>query len=304
MIALTRPVRTRLPAPPPPGEPNLWPGMSLTHVGFMVRVHIQLAFAGTMVLHDRFDARWCLAQLQRLRPARLGGFPPVLVMLMRDPEFAAPRLVVRQGGAPSAARRWRQHLVDEIRAKLGVDVFTGYSCTETAIISATLAERSARAPRRHGRPADRRASRCASSTTQRRPLPAGEPGRIAVRSPATMRGYWRRPEETAARARRRRLALHRGHGLPRRARLPAPARAREGHVLPRRLQRVPRRGRGRAADAPQGRAGGGARRARRRARPEGLGLRRADRRRPIRRPSTSCAPTSAPSWPATSAPTA
>jgi acyl-CoA synthetase (AMP-forming)/AMP-acid ligase II len=195
MIALTRLFATRMPQPPAAGEPNLWPGMSLTHVGFMVRVHLQLAFAGTLVLHDRFDARWCIAQLQRLRPARLGGFPPVLVMLTRDPEFAGRDWsfvkAVTFGGAPLA-----QHLVDEITAKLGVDVFTGYSCTETAIISATLASD----------PPEWRAGTVGRPTAgvelhivdeHRQPLPAGERGRIAVRSPATMRGYWRQPEESA-----------------------------------------------------------------------------------------------------------
>jgi acyl-CoA synthetase (AMP-forming)/AMP-acid ligase II len=195
MIALTELFSTRLPSPPPPGEPNLWPGMSLTHVGAMVRVHIQIAFAGTMVLHDRFDAHWCLAQLQRLKPTRLGGFPPVLVMLTRDPEFAAHDWSfvkgVTFGGAPLAP-----HLVDEIRDKLGVDVFTGYSCTETAIISATLASD----------PPERRAGTVGRPTPgvevrivdeHRQPLPSGAAGCIAVRSPATMRGYWRRPEDSA-----------------------------------------------------------------------------------------------------------
>ncbi len=195
MIALTRLFSTRLPAPPPPGEPNLWPGMSLTHVGAMARIHLQLAFAGTMVLHDRFDAAWCIAQLQRLKPARLGGFPPVLMMLLRDPEFAARDWSfvksVTFGGAPLAP-----HLVDEIQRQLGVEVFTGYSCTETAIISATLPSD---APERRegsvGKPTPGVELRIVDSA--RRPLPPGEPGNIAVRSPATMRGYWRQPEETA-----------------------------------------------------------------------------------------------------------
>ncbi|MGH7787169.1 MAG: class I adenylate-forming enzyme family protein [Candidatus Binatia bacterium] len=195
MIALTRLFSTRLPAPPPPGECNLWPGMSLTHVGAMVRLHIQIAFAGTLVLHDRFDARWCVEQLQRLRPARLGGFPPVLMLITRDPEFAGRDWsfvkAVTFGGAPLA-----RHLVDEITAKLGVEVFTGYSCTETAIISATLASDP---PERRegtvGRPTAGIAVHIVDA--QRQPLPAGAPGHIAVHSPATMRGYWRRPRETA-----------------------------------------------------------------------------------------------------------
>ena len=195
MVALTRLFTTRLPAPPPPGEPNLWPGMSLSHVGAMVRIHLQLAFAGTMVLHERFDARWCIAQLQRLRPARLGGFPPVLVMLMRDPEFAAcDWSFVKQvtfGGAPLA-----RHLVEEIQQRLGVDVFTGYSCTETAIISATLpSDPPAHRDGTVGRPTTGVELRIVDA--ERRPLPAGEPGQIAVQSPATMRGYWRRSDDTA-----------------------------------------------------------------------------------------------------------
>jgi acyl-CoA synthetase (AMP-forming)/AMP-acid ligase II len=196
MTALTRLFSSRLPASPQPGEPNLWPGMSLTHVGAMVRIHIQLAFAGTMVLNDRFDARWCIEQLQRLRPARLGGFPPVLVMLMRDPEFALRDWsfvkAVTFGGAPLAP-----HLVEEIEQKLGVDVFTGYSCTETAIISATLPSDSRQ--RRQGtvgRPTPGVELRIVDE--HRAPVATGVTGRIAVRSPATMRGYWRRPEETAA----------------------------------------------------------------------------------------------------------
>jgi acyl-CoA synthetase (AMP-forming)/AMP-acid ligase II len=195
LIELTRMFRTRLPAPPPPGEPSLWPGMSLTHVGAMVRVHIQIACAGTMVLHDHFDAAWCFEQIARLRPARLGGFPPVLVMLMRSPDFESRDLsfvqAVHFGGAPLAA-----HLVEEIERKLGVPVFTGYSCTETPIISATLPSD----------PPERRTSTVGRATPgvevrivddERRPLPVGEPGRIAVRSPATMKGYWRNPEATA-----------------------------------------------------------------------------------------------------------
>jgi hypothetical protein len=83
VIALTRLFSSRLPAPPPPGEANLWPGMSLTHVGAMVRVHLQLA-SPTPWSCTTASRRAGAEQLQRLRPARLGGFPPV-VMLTRDP---------------------------------------------------------------------------------------------------------------------------------------------------------------------------------------------------------------------------
>ena len=195
MIALTRMFQTRLPEPPPPGQPSLWPGMSLTHVGAMVRVHIQIACAGTMVLHDHFDAHWCLEQIARWRPAKIGGFPPVLVMLMRSPEFANYDFsfvkAVNFGGAPLAP-----HLVEEIERKLGAPVFTGYSCTETGIISATLpSDPPERRTSTVGRPTPGVELRIVDE--DRRPVAAGATGRIAgYRSPANMRGYWRLSEET------------------------------------------------------------------------------------------------------------
>lgn len=195
MIALTRLFSTRLSAPPPPGAPILWPGMSLTHVGAMARVHLHIAHAATMVLHDRFDARWCLEQILRYRPERIGGFPPVLMMLVRSPDLAHHDLSflksVNFGGAPLAP-----HLVEEIRARLGVEVYTGYSCTESAIISATLPGDSPERLRTTvGRPTPGVEVRIVDENRQ--PVSAGAPGRIAVRSPASMRGYWRNSEATA-----------------------------------------------------------------------------------------------------------
>src|SRR5262249_10655967 len=78
----------------------------------------------------------------------------------------------------------------------GVPVLTGYSCTETAIISATFATDSEeKRVSTVGRPTAGVDVRIVDA--ERKPVAAGQPGSIAVRSPATMRGYWRNPEATA-----------------------------------------------------------------------------------------------------------
>ena len=115
--------------------------------------HIQLAFAGTMVLHDRFDARWCVEQLQRLRPSRLGGFPPVLVMLMRDPEFVRryvvdlalglkacimllnPARIVIGGGIAKAGEALFAPLRDELWRRI-----TEWSAARIDVVPAELAD--------------------------------------------------------------------------------------------------------------------------------------------------------------------
>ncbi|MGH7805755.1 MAG: class I adenylate-forming enzyme family protein, partial [Candidatus Binatia bacterium] len=137
MTALTRLFASRWREPPAPGAPSFWPGVSLTHVGATGRVHLQMASGGTLVLHDRFDAEWLLGEILRRRPPAIGGFPPVLMKMIRLPAAATADFSfvksVSFGGAPLAP-----HLVKEIAERVGAEVFTGYSCTETLIISATL----------------------------------------------------------------------------------------------------------------------------------------------------------------------
>jgi fatty-acyl-CoA synthase len=195
MTALTRLFSSRWREPPVPGAPSFWPGVSLTHVGATGRIHLQMASGGTLVLHDRFDAEWLLGEILRRRPPAIGGFPPVLMKMIRLPAAASADWSfvksVSFGGAPLAPR-----LAREIGERLGAEVFTGYSCTETLIISATLpTDPPERREGTVGRPTP--GVEIAILDERGGVLAANVPGRIAVRSPATMRGYWRNPEATA-----------------------------------------------------------------------------------------------------------
>jgi acyl-CoA synthetase (AMP-forming)/AMP-acid ligase II len=96
------------------------------------------------------------------------------------------------GGAPSSPA-----LIRRVQETLGVTVAVRYSSTEVGIATGSLADD----------PIDVLATTVGKPTPgvelrivdgENRPLPVGEVGTVVIRSPATMRGYWRNPEATEA----------------------------------------------------------------------------------------------------------
>jgi acyl-CoA synthetase (AMP-forming)/AMP-acid ligase II len=175
---------------------HLAAGLSFAHVGSMVRIGIQIAQHGTALIHDTFDPAAVLETIERERLAHLGGFPTQVVMLLDHPDRSARDLrslrAVLLGGAPSSPA-----LIRRVRRELGVVVSVRYSSTEVAIATASLPDD----------PPERLATTVGKATegvelrvvdAENRPVPAGTPGEVVVRSPATMRGYWRDPDATAA----------------------------------------------------------------------------------------------------------
>jgi len=175
---------------------HLAAGLSFAHVGTMTRVGVQIASLGASLVHDAFDPAAVLEAIERERLAHLGGIPTQLVMLLDHPD--RPRRDLRSlrtvliGGAPAPPA-----LVRRIRDTLGVTVSVRYSSTEVGIATASLPDD----------PPELLAATVGKATegvelrvvdAANRPLPPGEPGEVVVRSPATMRGYWRDPEATAA----------------------------------------------------------------------------------------------------------
>ncbi|MGH7896851.1 MAG: class I adenylate-forming enzyme family protein [Candidatus Binatia bacterium] len=178
------------------GERTLTGGTPFAHIGFMTKIMAHIEDRQTTVILDAFNARTVLETVERERITYLGGVPAQWSLMLLDPDFDRFDLSSLRAGAIGGAP-FTPELVREIRRRFGVDLVTRYSCTEIALGTGSrpddpeelLAETV-------GRPSAE--VELAIVDGDRRPLRAGEVGEVAVRSPAVMVGYWRRPEETAA----------------------------------------------------------------------------------------------------------
>ncbi len=196
VLALTAIDARRHPGGVPAFGKHLAAGLSFAHVGTMLRIGIQIAHLGTSLIHDAFDPALVLETIERERLTDLGAFPTQIVMLLDHPDRGRRDLsslrTVLLGGAPATPA-----LVRRVQETLGVDVTVRYSSTEVGIATAALP----------GDPPEVLATTVGKVTPgvelrivdqANRPQPAGTTGEVVVRSPATMRGYWRDPDATAA----------------------------------------------------------------------------------------------------------
>lgn len=178
-----------------PFRKHLVAGLSFAHIGSMARIAIQIGHIGMSIVHDNFDPAAVLEVIERERLTHLGGIPTQIIILLEHPDRPRRDLSslesILLGGAPSSPA-----LIRRISETFGATISVRYSSTEVGIATASLADD----------PPEVLATTVGKATAGvelrivddgNRPVPAGEAGEVVVRSPATMRGYWRAPEATA-----------------------------------------------------------------------------------------------------------
>jgi len=139
----------------------------------------------------RFDEDAVLAALATGRPTRLFGAPTALARLLDRPELTPERtrsvrrvLYGSTASAPGFAERLRAGFP-------GAVLVTGYGATEFGAVARI---RSWEAGGGLGHPVPGVRIRIVDDAG--RDVPRGEVGRVLVRAPWQMRGYWGRPDET------------------------------------------------------------------------------------------------------------
>ncbi|WP_338743352.1 class I adenylate-forming enzyme family protein [Actinomadura luteofluorescens] len=152
---------------------------------------------GTVVLMYKWDVRRALELIERERVTGFGGVPTMAWQVLTSPEFGefdtSSLTGVSYGGAPAAPA-----LVDKIRERLPERMpGNGYGLTETSSVTTynggvNYLER----PESVGPPVAVCDVRVVGPAGEE--LPAGEVGELLIKGPNVIKGYWNKPEATAA----------------------------------------------------------------------------------------------------------
>jgi fatty-acyl-CoA synthase len=168
----------------------------LFHIGGLNVMTLHSFHVGsTLVLLRNFDPALVLENFERHRVTHMFGAPAMFLFMSQQPQFADTDLssikTIICGAAPVP-----ESLI-ELWGARGVSFCQGYGLTETAPFSAFLTpEWAVSKLGSAGQPPIFSDTRIVN--TENQPVACGERGEICLRGPNIMKGYWNRPDATAA----------------------------------------------------------------------------------------------------------
>jgi len=148
------------------------------------------------VLIPKYDVDQVLAAIRDYRPTYFPGVPTLFVSLLHHPrvrEFGLDRVrTFNSGGAPCPVE-----VIDAWIRVTGRTLNEGYGLSETSPVTHSTPQFGPRKPGTIGVPLPDTDMTIVDLETGTRELPIGEAGELCIAGPQVMKGYWRRPDETA-----------------------------------------------------------------------------------------------------------
>ncbi len=157
-----------------------------------------LAVGGEIVIMHKWDAERALELIERERVTIFGGVPAMVWQVLEHPDFERYDLSsvksIGYGGAPAAPELVRRleamfpGRTPSQRLRADRDVVGDDDELRTSTTSASPTASACRS----------RCATCRSSTPTDGVLPTGEVGELWIKGPNVVKGYWNKPEATAA----------------------------------------------------------------------------------------------------------
>ncbi|WP_041786853.1 long-chain-fatty-acid--CoA ligase [Rhodospirillum centenum] len=170
--------------------------LPLFHVFAMTCVmNLTIYKGGEIVLLPRFDLDQVLETIDRKKPTLFPAVPTIYTAINnhkhREKYDLSSIKLCNSGGAP---------LPVEVKAKFeeiaGCKLVEGYGLSESSPV-ATINPPDASVPGSIGMPLPGTVIEIMSLEDRSRPVALGERGEVCIRGPQVMKGYWKRPDETA-----------------------------------------------------------------------------------------------------------
>jgi long-chain acyl-CoA synthetase len=166
-------------------------------VGMMCGVWV----GGLQIMLPKYDVEQVLAAIRDFRPTYFPAVPTVFVSLLAHPKVHESGLqLVRtfnSGGAPCPVE-----VMEEFETRIGRPLNEGYGLSETSPVTHSTPQLAQRKYGSIGLPMPSTDMKIVDVETGTHEMPVGEPGELCICGPQVMKGYWERPEETAAVLRR------------------------------------------------------------------------------------------------------
>jgi long-chain acyl-CoA synthetase len=150
-----------------------------------------------LLLRMRFDVEQTLRDIEVGRATHFPGVPTMWIALSAAPDIQSrdfsSLLYCGSGGAPLPIE-----VGDRFERLTGHRLIGGWGMTETSPAGTNRMSAGPKKPGTIGLPLPGIELEICSLDDPSRPLPPGETGELRIRGPNVTRGYWRRPEDTAA----------------------------------------------------------------------------------------------------------
>jgi len=165
---------------------------------FAMTVCMNMAVLAEMeiVTLPRFELNDSLKLIEKTKPQYMAGVPAIYNAINNHPKLAKYDLsslnYCISGGAPLPVE-----VKKKFEAKTGCKVFEGYGLTESTPVATVNPPFGENVAGSIGLPIPQTVIEIIDRNDKETPVPLGDRGEVCIRGPQVMKGYYKRPEETA-----------------------------------------------------------------------------------------------------------